>query len=307
VTNPTSTTTHGDTTRGDGFLHRMLDAGEVHLHVAEARPAGELADAPLVVLCHGFPDYWWTWRRQMRALSAAGFWAVAPDMRGYNESDKPRGVEHYEIERLAGDIAGLIGALGRRDAIVVGHDWGGAAAWHFAMLHPHMTRRVAILDAPHPVVMTRHLRRPAQMKKSWYMFMFQLPRLPERIASRNDFEFMRRTFGANRFSAEDIEHHVDALRVPGVLTAAMGYYRAAMRRMVSGRKPEIRRIDAPVLVVWGDEDQYLGRELAEPPASLVPNARVVHVRGATHWVHADAADTVNELLVGFCREDRDES
>jgi pimeloyl-ACP methyl ester carboxylesterase len=286
----------------DGFVHRRIDVGEVKLHIAEARPEQGIADAPLVLLLHGFPDFWWTWRRQLEALARAGFWAVAPDMRGYNESDKPKGVDHYEVERLAGDVAGLIGALGRRDAFVVGHDWGGLVAWHFAMLHPHMLKKLAILNIPHPVAMLQGLKRPAQMKKSWYIFMFQLPRLPERVAARNDFEFMRRTFRANRFSAEDTERHVEALRVPGVLTAAMSYYRAAVRRAVRRRLPELRRIDAPVLVIWGDRDAYLGKDMAAPPEKWVPNARIVHIDDSTHWVQKDAAETVNDLLVTFCRQ-----
>src|SRR5258706_14576802 len=114
--------------RSDGFLHRRVDVGEVTLHVAEARPGGTDAepskDVPLVVFLHGFPEFWWAWREQLRALAAAGIWAVAPDLRGYNESDKPKGVGEYEVEKLAGDIAGLIRALGREKAIVVGHDWG---------------------------------------------------------------------------------------------------------------------------------------------------------------------------------------
>jgi pimeloyl-ACP methyl ester carboxylesterase len=222
-------------------------------------------------------------------------------MRGYNESDKPKGVASYEVERLAGDVAGLIGALGRREAIVVGHDWGGLVAWHFAMLHPDMLTKLAICNMPHPVAMSHGLRRPAQMRKSWYIFLFQLPNVPERVASKNDYAFMRRTFRANRFTPEEIEHHVDALRVPGALTGAMSYYRAAIRRLVRGRPPEMRRIEAPMLVVWGDRDRYLGKEMASPPEEWAPNARVVHIADATHWVHRDAAEATNDLLLSFCR------
>ncbi len=287
--------------RTDGFLHRHVDVGEVRLHVAERRPFGALDDAPLVVFLHGFPDFWWTWRKQMEAFARAGYWAVAPDLRGYNESEKPKGVEHYEVERLAGDVAGLIGALGRREAYVVGHDWGGLVAWHFAMLHPHMLKKLAVLNIPHPVAMVKGLKRPAQMKKSWYIFMFQLPRFPERFASKNDFAFMRRTFRANEFSPEEIEQHVDALRVPGALTSAMNYYRASLRRTLRGKPPELVRIDAPVLVVWGDRDRYLGKEMASPPEKWVPDARVVHISEATHWVHRDAPEAVDDLLLGFLR------
>jgi pimeloyl-ACP methyl ester carboxylesterase len=284
------------------YEHRRIDVGEVTLHIAEARPAGGTDGAPLVLFLHGFPDYWWTWHRQLDALAKAGFWAVAPDMRGYNESDKPKGVEHYEVERLAGDIAGLVEALGRHETIVIGHDWGGYVAWHFAMLHPQMVRKAAFLNIPHPLRMLKALRTFKQLKKSWYVFFFQLPRIAERYASKDDFASMRATFRVNRFSAEETEKHVDALRVPGALTGAMSYYRAAVRRAVTRRQPEIRRIEAPVLVIWGDKDRYLGNEMASPPQKWVPHARVVHIDDATHWVHQDAPEAVNELLVEFCRE-----
>jgi pimeloyl-ACP methyl ester carboxylesterase len=295
--------------RIDGFLHRRVDAGEVTLHVAEARPRGIGGgpvpdDVPLVVLLHGFPEFWWSWRHQMKALSDAGYWAVAPDMRGYNESDKPKGVSSYEVEKLAGDVAGLIRALGRKDAIVVGHDWGGAVAWAFAHLHGEMVRRLSILNAPHPAGFTKALRRPAQLKRSWYMFFFQLPNVPERTLAKDDYAFVRKGFRADGISDEDIEHYVDAIRVPNAAESAINYYRAAIRRVFKRSLPEMKRFDRPVLVIWGDRDRYLGRELADPPPGLVPGARVVHIPEASHWVQNVAAEEVNRLLVSFVREEQ---
>jgi len=294
--------------RADGFLHRHVDVGQVRLHVVEARPAG-MADAsdvpshvPLVVFLHGFPEYWWSWRHQLRGLARAGMWAVAPDMRGYNESDKPKGTSAYEVERLAGDVAGLIRALGRERAVVVGHDWGAIVAWTFANEHPEMLDRLGILNVPHPLAMMRGLRRPRQLLRSWYVFFFQLPFIPERAITRDDFAFVRRTFRADRVPDDDIERYVDALRIPGAVPAAINYYRAAIRRVATGRVPRMRTIEEPVLVVWGDRDRYLGREMAEPPKRFVPHARVVHVPDATHWVQNDAPDRVNELLLEFITE-----
>lgn len=292
----------------DGLVHRRIDVGEVRLHVAEARPEGTAASTdlpshvPLVVLLHGFPEHWWSWRHQLAALSKAGFWAVAPDLRGYNESDKPNGTSAYEVEKLAGDVAGLIRALGRKDAIVVGHDWGAMVAWVFAMEHPEMLQRLAILNVPHPLQMTRGLRRPRQLKKSWYIFFFQLPLLPERLLRANDFAAVRRMLRADGFTADEIERYVEALRVPGALTSSIAYYRASMRRVLAGRVPKIRRIDHPVLVIWGDRDLALGKEMAEPPPRFVPNAKVVHLPEATHWVQNSAPEKVNELLLQFIRE-----
>jgi len=293
--------------RADGFLHRTVDVGEVRLHVAEARPAGISAEAavpadvPLVVFLHGFPEFWWSWRHQLEALSAAGFWAVAPDMRGYNESDKPAGVASYEVERLAGDVAGLVRALGREQAVVVGHDWGAAVAWFVAQLHPEVVRRLAILNVPHPLEMQRGLRRPAQLKKSWYMFFFQLPGIPEKTIAKDDYAYLRHTFGSDGFSREEIEPYVDAMRVPGAVTSALNYYRAAIRRIFKASVPPTRVIECPVLVIWGDQDRYLGKEMATPPARFVTNAKVVHIPEASHWVQNAAPAQVNQLLVDFAR------
>lgn len=294
--------------RQDGFFHRMVDVGAVRLHVAEARPQQEggitdpSADVPLVVFLHGFPELWSSWRHQLRAFAASGFWAVAPDLRGYNESDKPTGVAAYEVEALAADVAGLIRALGRKSAIVVGHDWGGMVAWYVAQLHPSVVRKLAVLNIPHPVRMAKALRRPEQRKKSSYMFFFQLPWIPERVIARNDFAYLWRMFGADGFSKDDIRPYVEAMKTPGALTSALNFYRAAFRRGLAGRNPKTARIDVPVLVVWGDRDRYLGKELADPPAELVPNARVVHIAGAPHWVQSRAPDEVNAALLEFARE-----
>lgn len=293
--------------RADGFLHHMVDVGAVRLHVAEARPGDGQRDVPddvpLVVFLHGFPELWLSWKHQLRAFAEAGFWAVAPDMRGYNESDKPEGVAAYAIERLSADVAGLIRALGRKKAIVVGHDWGAVVAWWVAQLHPSVVSRLAILNVPHPLQMTRGLRHVGQLKKSWYIFFFQLPRIPERTIARDDYAYIRKTFGVDGFTKDEIQPYVDALKTPGALTAALNYYRAAIRSAITGRTPKTVVIECPVLVIWGDKDRYLGKEMAAPPARFVPNARVVHIPDAPHWVQNAAPDEVNDLLLHFARHE----
>jgi epoxide hydrolase 4 len=293
--------------RADGFLHRRIDVGEVTLHVAEARPDGAGTevpdDVPLVVFMHGFPELWWSWRHQLRAFADAGFWAVAPDMRGYNESDKPVGVAHYEVEKLAGDINGLIHALGRKKAIVVGHDWGGAVAWIVAQYFPEVVSRLAILNVPHPLQMARGLSTLTQLRKSWYMFFFQLPfGLPEKALAASNYAALRKTFEIDGFPPAEIEPYVEAMKKPGAATAAMSYYRAAIRRGALGRSPKTKVIDCPVLVIWGDQDRHLGKEMSTPPARFVPDARVEHIPGASHWVQNAAPERVNELLLAFARE-----
>jgi pimeloyl-ACP methyl ester carboxylesterase len=301
--------------RADGFLHRKIDVGSVHLHLAEARPRspnGAIADGteevdadvPLVVLLHGFPEFWWSWRHQLRALADAGIWAVAPDLRGYNESDKPVGVKSYELEALADDIAGLVRALGRKKAIIVGHDWGAMVGWTVAQRHPSLVSRLAILNVPHAEQMLRGLRRPKQLRKSWYMFFFQIPGgIPERALAKDDWARLRQMFTDEGFAPDEIEPYVKAMAMPGAVTAAMSYYRAVIRRTLTGRALKPTRIDCPVLVIWGDADRHLGKEMADPPARYVPNARVEHIPEATHWVQTSAPEKVNALLLAFVQHE----
>jgi pimeloyl-ACP methyl ester carboxylesterase len=254
-------------------------------------------------LLHGFPEFWWSFSAQLRALSAAGFWAVAPDLRGYNESDKPAGVAAYQIENLVGDVAGLIRALGRTDAHVVGHDWGGAIAWAFALMCPGMLGRLVILNAAYRHALIRGIRAPTQVLRSWYYFFFLLPWLPEKYSTRNDYAALRELFRVDGFAPDEIEPYVQAMRVPGASTATINYYRAMVPRILKRTFLPSRVIENPVLVVWGDRDRHLGLEVSEPPRDLVPNLRVVHIPEATHWVQHDAPEQVNAALVEFLRSD----
>lgn len=284
--------------------HRDVDLGDATLHTVLA------GRGPLVLLLHGFPEFWYSWRFQIPALAAAGYRVAAPDMRGYNLSSKPKGVRNYTMPILADDVARLIDALGETSAAVVGHDWGANVAWIFAMRRPEKLRRLAILNVPHPVVFRKGLFRWPQLKRSWYVFFFQLPWLPERYLLRDDARSVRamlRRDPVNKaaFTEEDVERYVEAIRRPGAATAAIHYYRAIFRLPRSEAKALIRPIEAPVLVVWGEQDRYLGRELAEPPPRLVPNARVERLPDASHWVQCDAADRVNALLLEWLAPDRE--
>jgi pimeloyl-ACP methyl ester carboxylesterase len=281
-------------------VHRTarVDDG-VNLHYVEA------GQGPLVVLLHGFPAFWYDWREQIPALVAAGFRVVAPDMRGYNLSDKPRGVAAYRTEVLARDVAHLIEACGATRASVVGHDWGAGVAWSFAALYPERLDRLAILNVPHPVTMRRGLQTPGQLRKSWYIFFFQIPWLPEALARRTNYAFVRMALQRDpmrrgAYSAADIERYVEAMARPGALTASINYYRALFRYGSQALR-RLRPIEAPVLVIWGERDRYLGRELAAPDPRWVPNARVERLPDASHWSHADQPQRVNELLIAFFR------
>jgi pimeloyl-ACP methyl ester carboxylesterase len=275
--------------------------GDVRLHYVEA------GEGPLVVLLHGFPEFWYSWRRQIPALAQAGFHVVAPDMRGYDLSDKPQSWRSYDTGLLADDVAGLIRSFGEQSAYIVGHDWGAAVAYTVAMNHPEVVRRLAILNVPHPARMLEGFRTLKQLRKSWYMFFFQIPRLPEHLIARDDFSFAKRSLRADSkdaFSDEDLERYVEAWSQPGALTGMINYYRAALRRSPRKALAQMKPIEAQTLVIWGMRDRHLGSELAEPAPEWVPNVRVKRIPDATHWVQHDAAERVNELLVEFLDDGR---
>jgi epoxide hydrolase 4 len=285
------------------LTHGEADVGAgVRLHYVEAGPA----DGPPVVLLHGFPEFWYAWRRQLPALAAAGFRAVAPDMRGYNLSDKPRGRRAYSTDRLADDVAGLIRALGADSAHVVGHDWGGVAAYATAMRHPAVVRRLVVLNVPHPARMIAALRTIRQLRKSWYVFMFQIPALPERLLARDNHSFAKRSLRAGTapgtFSAEDLDLYAQAWSHPGALTGMLNYYRAIPLRTPRQTLAAMTPITAPTLVIWGERDAYIGSELAAPEPRWVTDVRVQRIPEATHWVQHEAPERVNELLVEFLRD-----
>ncbi|HEV8323620.1 MAG TPA: alpha/beta hydrolase [Myxococcota bacterium] len=287
--------------------HRYAALGDVRLHYVEAGPA----DGPLVVLLHGFPEFWYSWRHQIPALARAGFRVVAPDQRGYNLSDKPAGVRSYDARILAHDVERLVRACGAARAhAVVGHDWGGGVAWLTAMRHPEVLGRLCVLNCPHPARLLAAFLTARQLRKSWYMFYFQLPFLPERSMAADDFASIRRTFRREpvrpeAFSDDDIQRYVDALSRPGALTAAVNWYRAMFRQDPRRTLAELRQpVAAPTLVLWGERDPHLGAELAEPDPALVPDVRVVRIDDASHWVQVDAYERVNEALLEFLRPER---
>ncbi len=281
--------------------HRSVTTNGVRLHCVVA------GSGPLVVLLHGFPEFWYSWRHQIPALVAAGFRVAAPDLRGYNDSDKPEGVEAYRMSELVEDLAGLVRALGEERAAIVGHDWGGALAYAFAMLHPEMTTRLAVLNCPHPAIFGRAMTEGdvEQMKKSWYMFFFQLPALPEALLAANNFRLLRQFAYDNSrrgtFSRRDLAEYFAAFAKPGALTGAINWYRAMFRRPQGGRV--YPPIATPTLVVWGTADHFLGAHLlSRMKRHFAGPFRLVRLPGVSHWVQQEAPRRVNALLLGFlCR------
>ncbi len=287
-----------ETLRSVELEHRYADLGDVRLHYVEA------GEGPLVLLLHGFPQFWYEWRHQIPALVEAGFRVVAPDMRGYNLSDKPPGVRAYRVELLARDVARLILACGERAANVVGHDWGAIAAWIAAMRYPERVGRLAILNVPHPARFLDGLLSPGQLLRSSYVFFFQIPRLPEEVIRAGDFALLRSALRRDpvcpgALTTEDIERYVEAMARPGALTATLNYYRALLRNPRE-TWTLMKRIEAPVLVIWGEKDRFLSRRLADPPLLWVPNLlRVERLPEASHWVTEDRPREVNTLLLDF--------
>lgn len=282
----------------DDFVsHRYVQLDDVRLHVVEA------GEGPLVVLLHGFPEFWYSWRFQIPVLVRQGFRVVAPDMRGYNLSDKPSGVRAYRVERLAADVAQLVEKLGERKAAVVGHDWGGMVAWWFAMRHPDRLSRLSVLNCPHPEHALAMMRSRTQLKKSAYMLFFQLPWVPERELTRDGGERLRQTYRSDTeregaFTEADIERYVQAMSGP-TIHAALNYYRALLRRSPFSQHRRLRPIEAPVQVIWGARDRHLGIEFSQPSPTMAPNLRYDVIDDASHWVQVDRPAMVNARLKEF--------
>ena len=280
-----------------GATERFVRANGVRLHVVEAGPP----DGPPVVLLHGFPELWYGWRRQIGPLAEAGFRLIVPDQRGYNTSDKPAGVGAYHVDTLAADVVALLDAARIEQAAIVGHDWGAVVAWWLGLAHPERVSRLAILNVPHPAVMRRHLlSSPRQALRSWYIFFFQIPGLPERFLGRRDFANLARAVRGGRRGTctdEDLARYREAWAQPGALTGMVNWYRAALRG--AGRKLPRLRVGAETLVLWGARDRFLGRAMAEPSVSLCDRGRIRFFEKATHWVQHDEADAVNEELRRF--------
>jgi pimeloyl-ACP methyl ester carboxylesterase len=284
--------------------HYATGPDGVRLHYVEAGGGDGAEGRPAVVLLHGFPEFWYSWRRQLPALAAAGFRAIAVDLRGYNLSDKPPRVADYRVERLAGDVLALIDQVAGGRAHVVGHDWGGVVAWWLAMHHPRAVEKLAVLNAPHPATYLREARRPRQLLRSWYVLYFQLPWLPEAGLRVGDFMSLRRLFRTDpaqpaAFSEDDIDLYAMAFSRRPTLTAAINYYRAAFRRGPWHMARGVRPVEARTLLIWGERDRYLVPELTQGLEKWVPNLRVERLPRASHWVQHDEPDRVNDLLIGF--------
>jgi pimeloyl-ACP methyl ester carboxylesterase len=278
--------------------HSHIKTNGIRLHVVQAGPK---SGAP-VILLHGFPETWRCWIRQIPALVEAGCRVIAPDQRGYNLSDKPKGIKNYRISTLVDDIVGLIDALEYEKVNLVGHDWGAGVAWMLANKYPERLHKLGIMNVPHPAVMKRFLQRDLeQLRRSWYVFFFQLPWLPEAGMRADNWRGMERALrGSGKihtFTNEDIEKYKEAWSQPGALTAMINWYRAAVQYQPP--VPKEPRIQVPTLMMWGMQDIALSHRMARPSMDYVKEGNLILFPEATHWVQRDAADEVNHYLLDF--------
>ena len=269
----------------------------VRIHAVAAGPA----DGPAVLLLHGFPEFWYGWRKQIEPLATAGCRVIAPDQRGYNLSSKPRGVASYTVTELVSDVIAIADQLGQQRIFLAGHDWGAVVAWSTALLHPSRIAKLAILNVPHPSVMRRFLNsRLRQMLRSWYILFFQTPWLPELFFSAFDFRMaIRALLNSSRpgtFSADDLSQYRAAWSQPGALTAMINWYRAAVRYRAPFASHTVR---VPTRILWGECDKFLMAEMARESLRYCTNAELFTFADATHWLQHEEPEKVTEMLVRF--------
>jgi pimeloyl-ACP methyl ester carboxylesterase len=279
----------------------LIDVGDVRLHVVS------MGQGAPVVLLHGFPEYWYSWRHQMTALADAGYRVIAPDLRGFNLSDKPAGVASYQIDKLVGDVRTLLQIVAARSprqipngvrVDLVGHDWGGTLAWYIAAMHPELLGKLAILNSPHPKLMAAGLRTWSQRLRSSYMLFFLLPSISEWVVRSDWFmESVLRDWAVQEgaFTSEDVRRFGDAMRQPGAATATLNWYRAALRF----KWPDIPKVRVPTLVIWGEQDRVLGRRLLDGLDAEVETLSLALLPNGSHWVQQDCPDAVSRRLLTF--------
>jgi pimeloyl-ACP methyl ester carboxylesterase len=274
--------------------------GPIELHAVAAGPP----DGPVVLLLHGFPEFWYSWRQQIEPLAAAGFRVIVPDQRGYNTSSKPRrGAAHYALSHLTSDVLSIADHLGQARIFLAGHDWGAAVAWSVALLHPQRVAKLAILNVPHPSVMRRYLKtNRRQLRRSWYMFFFQLPWLPEAAFSAFNFKLgvrsLVRSSRPGTFSPEDLAQYRAAWSQPGALTAMINWYRAAFR--YRSKFPD-STVHIPTRILWGERDAFLLSEMAHDSLRYCDSAELYTFANASHWLQHEEPARVSDLLIDFFR------
>ena len=279
--------------------HGFADVNGIRLHYAECGAGND----ELVILLHGFPEFWYSWHRQIEPLAAAGFRVIVPDQRGYNLSSKPSEVASYALTELVSDVIAIADQLGQQKIFLAGHDWGAAVAWSTALLYPRRISKLVVINVPHPSVMRKFLStRIRQLLRSWYMFIFQLPWLPETLLSALNYRMLARsllrTSRAGTFSPQDLAQYRAAWSQPGALAAMINWYRALFR---SRTKFPDRTVHVPTRILWGERDAFLVSEMAQESLRYCTGAELFTFADATHWLQHEYPVRVSELLIDFFR------
>ncbi|WP_066377629.1 MULTISPECIES: alpha/beta fold hydrolase [unclassified Anabaena] len=279
----------------NSLQHGYINTNGVKLHYVTQ------GTGRLMLMLHGFPEFWYSWRHQIPEF-AADFQVVAVDLRGYNDSDKPKEQSAYVMDELIQDVAGVIQGLGHDSCILVGHDWGGAIAWNFAYAHPFMVERLIILNLPHPAKFAQGLSTPQQLLRSWYIFFFQLPWLPELSLQSSDYQAIENILSGtainkSAFTPADIDAYKDAAAKRGALTAMLNYYRNVFSSFLFQKDWGI--LEVPILMIWGENDTALGKELTYHTSNYVRHLQIKYIPDCGHWVQQEKPELVNQYIREF--------
>ena len=278
--------------------HGFIKTNNVNLHYVTQ------GEGKLMLMLHGFPEFWYSWRHQI-AEFANDYQVVAIDMRGYNDSDKPDRLSAYKMSELTADVKGVIKWLGYDDCILVAHDWGGAIAWNFVYEYPDLVEKLIVMNLPHPAKFIAGLKTWRQLQKSWYIFWFQIPFLPELMFQANDYQAITSTFtdmaiDKSAFSLEDLAAYKQAAAKPGALTAMINYYRANFDLLPKEKSTQNYGVlDIPTLMIWGEEDTALGKELTYGTDEYVANLELKYIPDCSHWVQQERPKLVNQYMRNF--------
>ena len=279
----------------ESWTHDFISTNGIKLHYVTQ------GEGPLILFLHGFPEFWYSWRRQIPEF-AQDHKAVAVDLRGYNDSDKPESPSAYVMAEFVRDVKGVIEGLGYQRCVLVGHDWGGAIAWSFAYAHPEMLEKLVILNLPHPAKFAAGLTTPQQLLRSWYIFFFQIPVLPELLIQLDDYQVLEQAFrkmaiDPSVFTNADIEAYKNAFAKRGAVTAALNYYRNVFESGLT--KPDWGVLDVPTLMIWGENDTALGKELTYGTEQYVRDFRIKYIPNCSHWVQQERPELVNQYIREF--------
>lgn len=280
--------------------HQFISTDGVNLHYVSQ------GEGKLMLMLHGFPEFWYSWRHQLIEF-ASDYHAVAVDLRGYNDSDKPQEVEAYTMSKLIEDVRGVIRGLGYESCILVGHDWGGAIAWNFAHAYPELVEKLIVLNIPHPAKFAEGLQTVQQLLKSWYVFVFQLPLLPELILQANDYQaiasmFREMAIDKSAFTTEDLNAFKDAAAKRGALTAMINYYRGIGKELFD-RDRSWSVLNIPTLMIWGENDTALGKELTYGTEDYVRDLQIKYIPNCSHWVQQEQPILVNQYIREFLADE----